>query len=306
MEKKSIGSIVKRDIKMNKWKYILMLPVIAYFVLFAYKPMYGLLIAFKDYSPHRSVSEAPWVGLKHFRAFFQDYYFTRILINTVRISALSIVFGFPAPIIFALLLNEIRSNSFKRVVQTVTYLPHFISLVVICGLIKTFTMSNGAINVIIQAFGGKPSNLLQNKDLFYPIYVLSDIWQNVGWNSIIYLAAISGIDQEQYDSAKIDGAGRFQQMIRITLPGIMPTVTVLFIMRMGSILNVGYEKILLLYNPQTYKVADVISTYIYRSGLEEARWSFSTAVGLFNSLVNILFLILTNFLCKRYGSAGLI
>lgn len=302
---KSLGQTLARDFKMNKWKYIIMLPVIVYFVLFAYKPMYGLLIAFQDYTPFKGMSGSNWVGFKHFINFFHDYYFIRVLRNTVVISFLTILFGFPAPILFALLLNEIHNSAFKRVVQTLTYLPHFISMVIVCGLIKQFCLSTGLVNSIITAVGGVASNLLENKGLFYPIYIISDIWQTMGWGSIIYLAAIAGVDQEQYESAKIDGAGRFQKMFYITLPSIMPTITVLFIMRMGQVLNVGYEKILLLYNPKTYEVADVISTYVYRMGLQEAQWSFSTAVGLFNSVVNVLFLCLTNYLCKKTDNGGL-
>ena len=267
--------------------------------------MYGLLIAFQDYTPFKGMSGSSWVGFKHFINFFKDYYFMRVLRNTVVISFLTILFGFPAPIIFALLLNEIKNTAFKRVVQTITYLPHFISIVIVCGLIKEFCMSTGLINSIITALGGTASNLLESKPLFYPIYIISDIWQSVGWGSIIYLAAIAGVDQEQYESARIDGAGRFQKMFYITLPSILPTITVLFIMRMGQVLNVGYEKILLLYNPKTYEVADVISTYVYRMGLQEAQWSFSTAVGLFNSVVNVLFLCLTNYICKKTDSGGL-
>ena len=302
--KKSLGQKLSRDFKMNKWKYIIILPVIVYFILFSYKPMYGLLIAFQDYTPFKGMSGSSWVGFKHFINFFKDYYFMRVLRNTVVISFLTILFGFPAPIIFALLLNEIKNTAFKRVVQTITYLPHFISIVIVCGLIKEFCMSTGLINSIITALGGTASNLLESKPLFYPIYIISDIWQSVGWGSIIYLAAIAGVDQEQYESARIDGAGRFQKMFYITLPSILPTITVLFIMRMGQVLNVGYEKILLLY-PKTYEVADVISTYVYRMGLQEAQWSFSTAVGLFNSVVNVLFLCLTNYICKKTDSGGL-
>lgn len=303
--KKSLGQKLSRDFKMNKWKYIIILPVIVYFILFSYKPMYGLLIAFQDYTPFKGMSGSSWVGFKHFINFFNDYYFMRVLRNTVVISFLTILFGFPAPIIFALLLNEIKNTAFKRVVQTITYLPHFISIVIVCGLIKEFCMSTGLINSIITALGGTASNLLESKPLFYPIYIISDIWQSVGWGSIIYLAAIAGVDQEQYESARIDGAGRFQKMFYITLPSILPTITVLFIMRMGQVLNVGYEKILLLYNPKTYEVADVISTYVYRMGLQEAQWSFSTAVGSFNSVVNVLFLCLTNYICKKTDSGGL-
>lgn len=215
------------------------------------------------------------------------------------------MFGFPAPIILALLLNEIRHPKFKRVMQTVSYLPHFVSIVIICGLIKTFCLTDGVINVILGFFGAQAHNLLEDKNLFYTIFVATDIWQDIGWGSIIYLAAIAGIDQEQYEAARIDGAGKIAQILHVTLPSIMPTIIVLFIMRMGSVLNVGYEKVLLLYNPVTYEVADVISTYVYRIGLAGAQYSFSTAVSLLNSLVNIVFLTVTNAICNKVNGSGL-
>lgn len=302
---KTFGQRVVIDWKRNKWKYILLIPVLAYFIIFCYKPMYGIIIAFQNYKPSRGIMDSDWVGLTHFINFFNSRECIRVLRNTFTISLLSIIFGFPAPIILALLLNEIRNQKFKRVLQTVSYLPHFVSLVIVCGLIKTFCLSDGAINVIIEFFGGEAHNLLEDKNLFYLIYVLSDIWQEIGWGSIIYLAAISGIDQEQYEAARIDGAGRLAQILHITLPGILPTITVLFIMRMGTVLNVGYEKILLLYNPVTYEVADVISTYVYRVGLVNAQYSFSTAVSLMNSLVNIVFLTLTNAICNKINGSGL-
>lgn len=294
-----------KDWRRNKWKYILLIPVIIYLILFCYKPMYGIIIAFKNYKPSRGILESNWVGLKHFINFFTSRECIRVIRNTFTISGLSILFGFPAPIILALLVNEIKHARFKKVVQTVTYLPHFVSLVIICGLIKTFCLSDGIFNIIIEAFGGQAKNLLEDKSLFYTIFIASDIWQEIGWGSIIYLAAIAGIDQEQYEAARIDGAGRFAQIFRITLPSIMPTITVLFIMRMGSVLNVGYEKVLLLYNPITYEVADIISTYVYRVGLVNAQFSFATAVSLVNSLVNILFLVITNAICNKVNGSGL-
>ena len=292
-----------RDFKMNKWKYLIILPVIVYFALFAYKPMYGIIIAFKNYRPSLGILDSPWVGLKQFKLFFQDIYFWRLLRNTFCISGLSIVFGFPAPILLALLLNEIRCSWFKRTVQTISYMPYFISVVVMCGLIKGFSQTDGVFNDVIASFGGARSNLLASKHNFYPIYVGSGIWQSIGWDSIIYLAALSGIDQEQYEAAKIDGASRFGQMVYVTLPGLLPTI--LFILRMGGILNVGYEKILLLYQPLTYEVADVFSTYVYRKGILEANYSYSTAVGLFNSTVNIVFLLVTNGISKKVNEMSL-
>ena len=297
--------ILRKDLRKNKWKYIMILPVIIYIAVFCYKPMYGVIIAFKNFRPAVGIMDSPWVGLKHFITFFNDYNFWRILKNTFSISALSILFGFPAPILLALLINEIRKTKFKRAVQTISYMPYFISMVIICGLIKTFCQSDGIITDLVVALGGERVNLLASKNWFYPIYIISNIWQNIGWDSIIYLAALAGIDQEQYEAARVDGAGRIRQIISVTLPGLMPTITILFILKMGNILNVGFEKILLLYSPTTYEVADVISTYVYRIGILDANFSYSTAIGLFNSVVNIIFLLLTNALSKKMNNSGL-
>ena len=293
------------DFQQHKYKYLLILPIIIYLLLFCYKPMYGLVIAFKNYRPTRGIWDSKWVGFMWFETFFKDPYFWRLLRNTFSISGLSILFGFPAPILLALLLNEVHNDKFKRTVQTITYMPYFISLVVACSLIKIYTMENGLFPTIMEIMGGTRQNLLAAPKYFYPIYIISDIWQGIGWNSIIYLAALSGIDQEQYEAAKIDGANRLQQVLHITLPGLMPTISILFILRMGNILNVGYEKILLLYNPSTYEVADVLSTYTYRMGLENQQYSLSTAVGLFNTMVNVVFLLITNKLSKRTTESGL-
>lgn len=303
--KLTYGQRVAKDLKRNKYKYLIILPVIVYFIIFHYKPMYGIIIAFKKFRPSVGIMEAPWVGFDNFTRFFQDKYFWRVLKNTFSISINSIIFGFPAPIILALLLNEVRNKVFKRTVQTISYMPHFISMVVMCSLIHAFCQTSGVLNDVIAFFGGERTNLLSNKDYFYPIYIISGIWQSIGWSSIIYLAALSGIDQEQYEAARVDGAGRFKQMIYITLPGIFPTISMLLILRMGGILGVGFEKILLLYQPLTYEVADVISTYLYRKGLMDADFSYSTAIGLFNSLVNVVFLLGTNKLSKKLGQSGL-
>ena len=296
---------ISRDWKMNKYKYLLILPVLVYLALFCYKPMYGLIIAFNNYKPTRGITGSDYVGLMWFDNFFNNIYFWRLLSNTFTISALSIVFGFPAPIILALLLNEIQNDKFKRTVQTITYMPYFISLVVTCSIIKIYCQENGLFSQIIEIFGGTRRNLLIDPSAYRPIYVLSGIWQNIGWNSIIYLAALSGIDQEQYEAARIDGANRFQQMLHITIPGILPTIMILFVLRMGSILNVGHEKVLLLYTENTYNVADVFSTYTYRVGLEQKQYSLSTAVSLFNTVVNIMFLVFTNWLSRKTTESSL-
>lgn len=267
--------------------------------------MYGVLLAFKKFSPAFGITKSPWIGLDNFIRFFKDPWFPRLIRNTFSISMLSLVVSMPAAIMLALLLNEVRINWFKRIVQTITYMPHFIALVVVCALVKNFCATKGLFNQIIGFFGGEQANLLMQPELFYPIYIISGIWQNVGWNSIIYLAALSGIDQEQYEAAKIDGASRLQQMWYITLPGIFPTIAMLLILDMGKVLSVGYEKLLLLYSPLTYEVADVISTYVYRKGLIDAEYGFSTAVSLFNSVVNIIFLTAANRLSKKMGQSGL-
>ena len=301
----SFAMRVKKDFKRNKFKYMLIAPVIVYFILFAYKPMYGIVVAFQKYRLTAGIGGSPWVGFYQFERFFSDPYFFRLLRNTFSISLLYQLCSNPAPIILALLLNEVRCRWFKRTVQTISYMPHFISIVVICGLITSFCQSNGALNDIIEFFGGERHNLLQESELYYPIYLISDIWQGLGWSAIIYLAALSGIDQEQYEAAKIDGAGRLQQMRYITLPGLMPTVSMLFVLQFGSLLSVGRDKTLLLYNELTYDVADVISTYVYRRGLIDADFSYSTAVGLFQSVINIVMLVTANKMSKKLGQSGL-
>ncbi|WP_042167770.1 ABC transporter permease [Paenibacillus gorillae] len=305
MNKPAFGRFLIKDLVGNRYLYIMMLPVLAYYLIFHYAPMYGVLIAFKDYSPMKGILGSPWVDFKHFETFFNSYYFLRVLKNTLLISVYSLLFEFPAPIILALLINEVRSRSYKRVVQSITYMPYFISMIVIAGLIRDFTDSGGVLNSIYMYFGGDGTSMLQNEGLFRPIYILSEIWQKAGWESIIYLAALAGIDQGQYEAARIDGAGRLKQIWHITLPGLMPTIVILFILRMGNLLNVGFEKIILLYNPVIYETADVISSFVYRKGLLEFNWSYSTAVGLFNSVINLTLLILANWISKRVTNSSL-
>ncbi|SFE96791.1 putative aldouronate transport system permease protein [Paenibacillus catalpae] len=294
-----------RDFKLNKLLYLMMLPVIAYYIIFHYVPMYGALIAFKEYSPMKGILGSDWVGLKHFHDFFSSYYFTRILKNTLVISLYSLIFEFPAPILLALLINEVQSKTFKKVAQTITYMPYFISLVVICGIITDFTNADGIINRLFMLFGYDGQAMLQKPELFRPIYILSEIWQRIGWESIIYIAALMSIDQEQYEAARMDGASRLKQIFYITLPGILPTITIMFILRMGNMLNVGFEKIILLYNPVTYNTADVISSFVYRKGLLEFGWSYSSAVGLFNSVVNLALLVTANYISRKVNKSSL-
>jgi putative aldouronate transport system permease protein len=294
------------EIKKNKWIYIMVLPVLAYYIIFCYGPMYGAIIAFKNFDISKGIWGSDWVGAKHFVDFFNNVHFSRLLKNTFLISFYQIFWGFPAPIIFALLLNEIRHNKFKRVVQTATYLPHFVSMVVICGLIQSFVGRDGIITDILVSFGMERTNMLLKPEYFRTIYVSSEIWQQVGWSSIIYLSALSGIDQQLYEAATVDGAGRFKQALHVTLPGILPTVITMLILRLGQVMSVGFEKIILLYSPITYETADVISSFVYRKGLGESfQYSFTTAVGLFTSLINLLLVVISNKMSKKISGTGL-
>ena len=296
---------IVNDFRRNKFVYLMLVPVVAYYLLFHYVPMYGAQIAFKYFIPSRGVWDSPWVGLENFRDFFNGLYFWRLIRNTLAINILDVIFGFPAPIILALLLNELTSERFKRAVQTVTYMPHFISLVVVVGMVIDFLARDGLINQLLAPFGFQPIPFLQRPEFYWYIYVGSDIWQSIGWGSIIYLAAISSINPTLYEAAKVDGASRFRQIRHITLPGIMPTIIILLILRMGTMMNLGYEKAILLYNPLVYERADVISTYVYRQGILDANFSFSAAVGLFNSAINFALLILANWLSRRYSETAL-
>jgi len=303
--KKPFRERLAYDLKHNWMLYLMILPVVLYYLVFKFGPMFGLSIAFMDYKPVRGFFRSTFVGQKHFKNFFTDYYFGRLLINTIRISLFDLL-TFPAPILLALLLNELRSPKFAKITQNITYMPHFLSTVVICGIVVKLTASNGGITTILNSLSGvKNDSLLNHSGNFLPVYILSGLWQTLGWNSIIYLAALAGINQELYDAAKVDGANRFEQVLHVTLPGIAPTIIVMLILKMGKIFDVGYEKILLLYNPMTYDVADVINTFVYRKGLLEAQYSYSTAVGLFNSLVCFVLVMLTNKLTKKLSGMGL-
>jgi putative aldouronate transport system permease protein len=304
-KKSSCFILLGQDLKRNVHIYIIVLPVVLYYLVFHYFPMYGALIAFKDFRPSLGVWSSPWAGFKHFQEFFGSYYFFRLLKNTLALSVYSLVFGFPAPIILALLLNELRSTVYKRVVQTVTYIPHFISIVIISGIIINFVKQDGLISILVKQFTGYDGSLLMEQRFFRPIYVVSGIWQNIGWSSIIYLATLAGIDPELYEAARIDGAGRWRQVLAITLPSLLPTITILLILQMGSLMNVGFEKVMLLYNPRIYDTADVISTFVYRQGILSAQYSFSSAVGLFNSVINCFLVVFANQFSKRFTSNSL-
>jgi putative aldouronate transport system permease protein len=295
----------KKEFNRGKYIYAMLLPVIVYYLVFHYFPMVGIVIAFQDYMPGFGFFESKWVGFKHFIEFFNSYYFWRLIRNTFLLNFWMLVFGFPAPILLALLLNEVRKNWFKRSVQTITYIPHFISMVVIVGMIKDFLSSGGLINQLRAYFGYEPIPFLQFAEYFRTIYVASDIWQGIGWSSIIYFAALSAVNPDLYEASEIDGAGRFRKMWHITLPAIRPTIVILLILTIGNMLSSGFEKILLLYQPLTYETADVISTYVYRKGIENSAFSFATAVGLFNTIVNFALLIAANRVSRQVSETSL-
>ena len=297
---------ISLDFRRNKVIYFLCVPVVAWYIIFHYIPMGGIVISFQDYTPALGLTGSPWIGLDNFTRFFGGEYAFRLIRNTFMLSLLDLIFNFPAPILFALLLNEIHSRAFRRTIQTISYMPYFVSMVVMCGIIVDFTQSGGLISEAVALItGGRAQNLLGNKDYFRTIYTVSSIWQGLGYGSIIYLAALSGVNQDLYEAARIDGAGRWKQTIHVTLPSISSTIVIMFIMKMGTMLSVGSEKVLLLYSPATYETADVISTYVYRNGFETYDYGFSTAVGLFNSVVNTVFLVSANFLCKKYTETSL-
>lgn len=307
IRKKTFGQRVVRDFKRYKIVYLIGILCLSYYIIFHYLPMGGVLIAFKDFKPVRGIMGSKWANpwYKYFDQFFSGYYFGRLLRNTLLINVLDLIFGFPAPIILALLLNELKSSAYKRTVQTVTYLPHFISQVVICGIILDFFSSSGMINQLIQLVGGSKIMFMQDPGWFRPIYVGSGIWQGVGYGSIIYLSALGGVNADLYDAATIDGCNRFGRVIHVTIPGILPTVIIMLILRIGSMLNVGFEKIILLYNETIYETADVISSFVYRYGLQRGNYSYATAVGLFNSLFNFILLIGVNALSRKVSDVSL-
>ena len=303
-KKLPVGTRIKNELIKNRYLYILLIPVLAYYLIFCYGPMFGLVMAFKDYNISKGLLGSPWVGLKYFKEFFGGIYFTRTLRNTFIISIADIVFGFPFPIIFALMLNEIRAVKFKKLVQTVTYLPHFISMVVICGMITNFFSVDGIITQLIAKLGGERINYIASPKWFRTIFIGTNVWQSFGWNSIIYLAALAGVDAELYEAAAIDGAGRFKMLLHVTLPGIIPTIVIMLILRLGQVISVGYEKIILLYSSSTYDVADVISSYVYRMGIAGSRYSFSAAVGLFQSCINVVMLVVANGIARKFNDSA--
>lgn len=296
---------IKKSMFKSKYLYLMSVPVILYFFIFGYLPMYGVVIAFQQYSPGKGVFGSAFIGFKNFVDFFNSYYFVRLLSNTVMISFLDLLFSFPAPILLALMMNEVKNRFFKRTFQTITYMPYFISMVVVAGILIDFCLPKGFISDILVNFGIARTNLLGKPEYFRTIYVASNIWQGIGFGSIIYLAAITAVDQELYEAAYIDGAGRLRQTWHVTLPSILSTILVLLILRIGNLLNVGFEKIILLYSPITYSVGDVISSFVYRKGLLEANYGYSTAVGLFNSIINFILLVTANKMSRVFANSSL-
>lgn len=304
--RKFTGEAIRRDFSINRSLYLMMLPLILFYLVFHYLPMSGVSLAFVDFKPKLGIWGSPFVGLEHFRSFFNSIYIWRVIRNTVVISFLEILITFPITIIFALMLNEIRHRALKRTLQTLSYLPYFISMVVAAGIIIDMVSSRGVISQLVASVSGQnPENLLGKNSAWRSIYIVSGLWQSLGFGSIIYIAALAGVDQELYEAAVMDGAGRWRQTWHVTLPCISSTIVIMLILKVGSIMSVGYEKTILLYNPQIYENADIISSYVYRKGLQDFDYSYASAVGLFNSVVSFLLLFSANAVSKRLTETSL-
>lgn len=291
----------------REWQlYVMLAPTIIWFVVFLYKPMYGLQIAFKDYSIFRGVANSPWVGFEHFQVLFSNDQFIRAVWNTIKISALNLIFGFPAPIILALMFNEILHATFKKTAQTIVYLPHFISSVIIAGIVITaFAPTGGIVNIILGWFGLDSIYFLTRPEWFRPIFVGTGIWQEAGFGSIVFLAAIAGVNPSLYESAVVDGANRWQMMWKITIPSILPTILIMLIIRIGNVMEVSFELVILLYQPSTYETADVVNTWVYRQGLQSGQYDLAAAAGLFNALVAFVLVMTANTLSRRFSRTSL-
>lgn len=308
--RQSIGRAIwnNRSIKgmIRGWRlYVFILPALLYFIIFCYGPMYGVQIAFKDFIPAKGIWGSPWVGLKHFSMFFDSHAFDIVIKNTVSISLYTLIAGFPAPVILALMLNEVKGKFFKKLVQNVTYAPHFISMVVMAGMIIMYLSPNGIVNQLFEHAGIPKVPFLEKAGYFNDIYVFSGIWQNVGWGSIIYLAALAGIDPQLHEAAIVDGATRMQRIIYINIPSLIPTMVIILILDAGGIMNVGFEKVYLLQNPLNLEASEVISTYVYKVGLLKAQYSFSAAIGLFNTLINLSLMLLVNKISRVVSKTSL-
>lgn len=298
----SFAARLRRD----KWLYLLLLPGLLYFLVFKYVPMWGVLLAFQNYQPFTGFLKSEWVGFEHFRLFFNNPEFFMLLRNTLLLSFYNLIFFFPAPIILALLLNEVRLSFFKRTIQTMIYVPHFISMVIVASLTYVFlTTEGGTVNELLFQYTGNKIQFLSDPSWFRPIIILQTIWKECGWGTIIFLAALSAVDVEQYEAATIDGANRWRQLWHITLPAIRSTIVILLILRMGSVLDNGFEQIYLMLNPLNRSVGEVFDTYVYAMGITQGAFSYSTAVGLFKSVVGVTLVLGTNWLAKKFGQSGL-
>ena len=303
--KKKFTERLKKDFK-NHWQmYLLALPVIAYFFIFNYAPMFGIVMAFEKFQIKKGIFGSSFVGFENFRRFFVSPFFWRLLRNTLLISLYGLLFSFPLPIIFALCLNEVRNRKFKKTVQTISYLPYFISVVVVVSILFDFGKANGLITNIATFFGWDGGAVISSAKWFRTLYIGSNLWQHLGYNSIIFISALAAVDPTLYEAARIDGANRWQQTLHVTLPGIASTIIVLLILRLGQIMGVGYEKIILMYGPSTYETGDVIASYVYRTGILDADYSYSTAVNLFNSLVNMVVLFTANFISRKVNETSI-
>lgn len=293
-------------LKGHLWLYFMVLPGLLALILFSYMPMYGIVVAFQDFNIFEGYWGSPWAGLTHFKTMFNDPYFFRLLRNTIRLGATDFLVTFPAPIILALIINECRLNKYKKVVQSISYLPHFIPMVIMVGIMYELFSSYGIVNAILNFFGVDSISFFSRTEWFYPLYIGSSVWKGIGWGSIIYMGALTGVDSGLYEAAELDGANRWERMIHITLPCIKPTIVTLFILDIGGIMKVGFEKVFLLSSPATYEVADVLSTYVYRQGILNANYSYNAAVDLFNNVVAVIFVLSANWFAKKMGEEGIV
>ncbi len=293
-------------VKRNYELYLFLLPIIIIYLVFKYYPMYGVQIAFKDFSPSRGIWGSEWVGFKHFIEFFDSYNFWTIIVNTLTLSFLSLVFSFPVPIIIAIMLNQMLGKNYKKFIQTVIYAPHFISTVVLVGMLNVFLSPNsGLVNHIITLFGGEPRLFMADEGWFRPLYILSGIWQETGFSTIIYLAALAGVNPELHEAAIMDGASKWKRVWYVDIPSILPTIVILLILALGNIMGIGFEKAFLMQNDLNYATSNIIPTYVYEMGIQKAQYSFSTAVGLFNSVINIILIFTVNRIAKRMTETSL-
>ncbi len=289
----------------NYQLYLFLLPALIYFIVFHYFPMYGVIIAFKNFIATQGIMGSPWVGFKHFERFFESFQFWSLIKNTLGLSVLQLIIGFPLPIILALMMNQIRHEKYKRFVQTVVYAPHFISVVVLAGMIYVFFSNNGLINNFIMMFGGESISFMAKPEWFKPLYIGSGVWQETGWAAIIYLAALAGVSPELHEAAVMDGASKWHRILHVDIPAIMPTAVILLILSVGNIMNIGFEKAYLLQTPLNQPSAEIIPTYVYKMGLQQAQYSFAAAVGLFNAVINLVLLVAVNKFAKKLSGQGL-